>query len=160
MTTRIHYSTFPTPGRIQKKALMTRPTHSRIHIDRDIDMQKVVDPPSGSIIYTIGVLESIIGGSIFPPNSKVWGSLLEKGNAPGWMGGTRMGGGTRIPARSAGSVLDGWHADRSWAHAACAISLTEATTQTLTLPESAGPRHREPEAPSFGAETVRAPNTP
>ena len=28
--------------------------------------------------------------SHFPPNSKVWGSLLERGNAPGWMGGTRI----------------------------------------------------------------------
>ena len=25
-----------------------------------------------------------------PPNSKVGGSLLEKGNAPGWMGSTRI----------------------------------------------------------------------
>ena len=28
-----------------------------------------------------------------PPNSKVWNSLLEKGNAPSWMGGTRIGAG-------------------------------------------------------------------
>ena len=43
---------------------------------------------------------------IVPPNSKVWGSLLERGTVPGWMGGTRMG----VRARG----LDGWHADGSW----------------------------------------------
>ena len=40
-----------------------------IYIDRavdvDIDIQKVADPPWGSITYSIGVLESRIGGSFF-----------------------------------------------------------------------------------------------
>ena len=52
----------------------------------------------------------------FPPNSKVWGSLLEKRNAPGWMGGTRLSGGTRIGTGGPRSRWpwfagrDGWHA--------------------------------------------------
>ena len=41
----------------------------------------------------------------FPPNSKVWGSLLEKGSAPGRMGGTRIGAGG--PGLAAGSVARG-----------------------------------------------------
>ena len=41
-----------------------------------------------------------------PPNSKVWGSLLEKGNAPGSpRGGARIGAQCRV----GGTVPDGWH---------------------------------------------------
>ena len=67
-----------------------------------------------------------------PPNSKVWGSLLEKGNAPGWMArGSELGArgrswgpakpdkwrwvarGSELVAR--GSELGaGWHAERNW----------------------------------------------
>ena len=34
---------------------------------------------------------------MFSPSGKVWDSLLEKGNAPGWMGGTLIGAGGRGP---------------------------------------------------------------
>ena len=57
--------------------------------------------------------EESMGGflKVFPPSSMVWGSLLEKGNAPGWMGGAD---------RSWGPRPDGWHADRSWGSVATA----------------------------------------
>ena len=40
--------------------------------------------------------------TLFPPNIKVWGSLLEKGSAPGWMGGR-----WELGARRAGWVARG-----------------------------------------------------
>ena len=46
-------------------------------------------------------MESFAKGLHHPPNSKVWGSLVEKEDAPSWMGGTPDDGG----------VPDGWHAD-------------------------------------------------
>ena len=62
-------------------------------------------------------MKSLMFNSFFPPNSKVWGSLLEKGNALGWMGGSRMGG-TRVGAGGPQSRINGtriearkWHAD-------------------------------------------------
>ena len=75
---------------------------------------------------------------LFPPNSKVWGSLLEKGKAPGWVDGVRcrLGGmpiGAGVPRCRMGGTRKSWgpaagmrigaespqcrmggHADRSW----------------------------------------------
>ena len=44
----------------------------RIHIDIDIDISEVVDPPEGSVIYTIGLLEFRIGASTFGSTRGVW----------------------------------------------------------------------------------------
>ena len=97
----------------------------------------------------------------FPPSSKVWGSLLEKGNAPGWMGGTRMGaGGPRrrglrgrpwTGGRGAGSrQIAGPDRKSAWRGPPGPDTKRRAPTQSVTAPgpdtksreRSAGPRHR------------------
>ena len=46
---------------------------ARIHIGTDIDIQEVVDPPQGSITYTIDASgESRVGGSTFWILPGVW----------------------------------------------------------------------------------------
>ena len=88
-----------------------------------------------------------------PPNSKVWGSLLEKGNAPGWMGGTRMGAGgpARIGAgwvarRGGGSVARrGLSAGPRWAPTERAQEKDRWAPTPSAGPDtkSAGSRHKE-----------------
>ena len=58
-------------------------------------------------------------GNIFPPKSTVWSSLLDRWNAPGWMGGTLARGSERGPVRGwvQGRRGQSWGRDRGWGSA-------------------------------------------
>ena len=49
-----------------------------------------------------------------PKQYKVWGSLLENGNAPGWMGGDLGARGPDAWHADQGARRHGWHADLGW----------------------------------------------
>ena len=84
-----------------------------------------------SLYMYVHIFSLYIHIHIYSPNSKVWGSLLQEGNAPDWMGGRGSGLGARRPAGC-------W---RPWWHASPAERMgsdTKLPSHLLMQPEATG----------------------